>query len=112
MDFQGIDQEIQRHLNNAQRLYSQLEEAGINMFVEDKTIRLPCLTTILVPEGVDWKSVQEELMGQGVEIAGGLGATLGKIWRLGTFGANSEEDRISKVVKMLITAVQKRKSNL
>ena len=70
------------------------------------------MTTIRVPEGVEWKSVQDELMSEGVEIAGGLGATLGKIWRLGTFGANSNEERINYVVKLLVAAVNKRKSNL
>lgn len=89
-----------------------MEAAGLELFVEKKEWRLPCLTTIRVPEGIDWKSVQDELMAGGVELAGGLGATVGKIWRMGTFGANSDEERIQHVAKLVISAVQKRKSNL
>lgn len=29
--------------------------------------RLPCLTTVKVPPGVDWKGVMEEMMRQGTE---------------------------------------------
>lgn len=53
------------------------------------------MTTVRVPEGVNWKAVQDKLMAQGFEIAGGLGPTAGKIWRIGTFGINSNPDDIA-----------------
>ena len=34
-------------------------------------------------------------MAQGYEIAGGLGPTAGKIWRIGTFGINSNPEDIN-----------------
>lgn len=59
------------------------------------------MTTVKVPDGVDWKQVQLKLMANGIEIAGGLGATTGKIWRIGTFGLNSDVDRFSEIPKIL-----------
>jgi aspartate aminotransferase-like enzyme len=40
-------------------------------------------------------------MAQGYEIAGGLGATTGKIWRIGTFGLNSDPERFGELPKLL-----------
>lgn len=106
---EGIDQTIQRHADNAQYFYSLLKEGGLEPFVENPAWRLPCLTTVKVPEGVNWKEVADELMSQGVEISGGLGPTIGKIWRIGTFGQNSDKSKIQKVASLLITAVNKRR---
>ena len=39
---------------------------------------------IQVPEGVDWAAVVKNAMDKyNVEIAGGLGPTAGKVWRVG-----------------------------
>ncbi|CAI5442968.1 unnamed protein product [Caenorhabditis angaria] len=106
---EGIDETIERHHKNIQYLYELLKNNNLEPFVEDEKLRLPCLTTIKVPEGVDWKDVASDLMGQGVEIAGGLGATVGKIWRVGTFGINSDRAKIEKVIGLLAAAVNKRR---
>lgn len=46
----------------------------------------PCART-QVPEGVDWAAVCKNAMDKyNVEIAGGLGPTAGKIWRVGLMG--------------------------
>lgn len=58
-----------------------------------------------MPSGIDWKIVADTLMAQKIEIAGGLGSTVGKIWRVGTFGINSDRNKIDKVVAALKTAV-------
>uniref|UniRef100_A0A915CMS0 Aminotransferase class V domain-containing protein n=1 Tax=Ditylenchus dipsaci TaxID=166011 RepID=A0A915CMS0_9BILA len=54
--------------------------------------RLPCLTTVKVPKGVDWKQVQGELMTKGIEIAGGLGplwARFGELELLTALGGDA-----------------------
>ncbi|CAB3404297.1 unnamed protein product [Caenorhabditis bovis] len=109
---EGIDETIKRHKENAKILYDLLKKHNLEPFVEDESIRLPCLTTVNVPENVDWKDVAGELMQNGVEIAGGLGATVGKIWRIGTFGLNSDRSKIENVVKLLASAVDKRRAKI
>lgn len=78
---------------------------GLQLFVEDAAVRLPCLTTVRVPPGVNWREVQLMLMAAGIEIAGGLGPTLGKIWRIGTFGVNSNPGTIAELGRALSTAL-------
>ncbi|KHJ83464.1 hypothetical protein OESDEN_16840 [Oesophagostomum dentatum] len=47
-----------------------------------------------------------EMMKQGTEIAGGLGPTVGKLWRIGTFGGNSDKEKIAKVVHLLAETIK------
>jgi alanine-glyoxylate transaminase/serine-glyoxylate transaminase/serine-pyruvate transaminase len=47
-------------------------------------IRLPELTTVHIPDGVNDAAVRGQLLEQfGIEIGGGLGAFKGKLWRVG-----------------------------
>ncbi|KIH52691.1 aminotransferase, class V, partial [Ancylostoma duodenale] len=64
---EGIDEGVQRHVENAKFLYEKLKEAGLECFVEKEKWRLPCLTTVKVPNGVDWKGVMDDMMKQGTE---------------------------------------------
>ncbi|KAE9553559.1 hypothetical protein FO519_003252 [Halicephalobus sp. NKZ332] len=100
-----IENVLKRHKENSKYLYQKLAEAGFEPFVSDENLRLPCLTTVKVPEGVDWKNVADTLMAHKIEIAGGLGPTVGKIWRVGTFGINSDKQKIEKVISELKAAV-------
>ena len=45
-----------------------------------QTLRLPTVTTVEVPAGIDWKEVAMYVMSKyKIEIAGGLGASAGKV---------------------------------
>jgi alanine-glyoxylate transaminase/serine-glyoxylate transaminase/serine-pyruvate transaminase len=43
-----------------------------------------------------------------VEIAGGLGPTAGRVWRIGTFGANSAPQLVERVCAELKAALPSR----
>ena len=45
-------------------------------------------------------------MEQKYEVAGGLGATAGKIWRIGTFGINSDPERFGPLADRLKKAAR------
>jgi alanine-glyoxylate transaminase/serine-glyoxylate transaminase/serine-pyruvate transaminase len=52
-----------------------------------------------VPEGVDWAAVVKNAMDKySVEIAGGLGPTAGKVWRVGIMGFNATDANIELVL--------------
>lgn len=104
---EGIENMVNRHLANAIQLQEALESIDLELFVNNANHRLPCLTTVKVPRGMDWKAVQTELMDQGIEIAGGLGPTTGKIWRIGTFGVNSDPAIIGQLISSLRIVLEK-----
>ncbi len=52
-----------------------------------------------VPEGVDWLALNKFAMEKyNVELAGGLGPTLGKCWRVGIMGYNATPANVELVI--------------
>lgn len=91
---EGLEQRWKRHCENAELLWSGLEELNLVCHV-DKEFRLPTLTTVRIPEGVDGKAVSKQLLNEyNIEIAGGLGELGGKVWRIGLMGYNSRPENV------------------
>jgi len=92
---------ITRHLTNAERLWEGLGELGLAMHVPLEH-RLPSLTTVRVPEGIDEGAVRKRLLQDyKIEIGAGLGALKGKVWRVGLMGYASAPDRVSMLLDAL-----------
>ncbi|KAL3861331.1 hypothetical protein ACJMK2_007367 [Sinanodonta woodiana] len=99
---QGLEESWKMHKQCAELLHEGLEKIGLELLVKNKSIRNPCVTAVKVPDGVDWKAVTEYAMKTyRVEIAGGLGALAGKIWRIGVMGYNCTPDNIRLVLRAL-----------
>jgi alanine-glyoxylate transaminase/serine-glyoxylate transaminase/serine-pyruvate transaminase len=65
--------------------------------------RLPTLTTVCIPAGINDGAVRQRLLKEfNIEIGGGLGELKGKVWRIGLMGYNSRPE----VVDRLLTALQ------
>ncbi len=65
-------------------------------------MRLPTLTTVRVPSGVDDLVVRKRLLNEfNIEIGGGLGDLKGKIWRIGLMGYSSRPEYISALLDAL-----------
>lgn len=105
---EGLEQRWQRHQANAELLWQGLEELKLVCHV-DKEFRLPTLTTVRIPEGVDGKAVARKLLNEyNLEIAGGLGELAGKVWRIGLMGYNSRPENILLVLEALAQVLSKR----
>ncbi len=98
---EGIDKSWQRHQENVEYLWSSLESIGLKMHVE-RQFRLPTLTTVCIPDGVDGKSVARQLLTEhNIEVGGGLGELAGKVWRVGLMGYNSRKDSVDRLIVAL-----------
>ncbi len=98
---EGIENSWQRHRQNAEYLWQQLEDLGLTLHVE-REHRLPTLTTVRIPEGIDGKAIARQLLLEhGIEIGGGLGELAGKVWRIGLMGFNSRKENVDKLVTAL-----------
>ena len=86
---EGLDARFQRHAQNSKALAAGLEALGLELLVPAPE-RLPPLTLVRIPEGVDDARTRRQLLEQyGIEIGGGLGAFKGNAWRIGLMGASS-----------------------
>ena len=99
---EGLEARWARHSANQRALVAGLEGMGLRPAVEDAAIRLPSLTTVMVPDGADDKVVRGRLLSEyGIEIGGGLGKFAGKAWRIGLMGYASQRSN----VMLLLTAL-------
>ena len=98
---EGLDQAWARHRSNAERLWTGLERLGLHLLVPEP-LRLPTLTTVRIPEGVDGKAFSRHLLDQfGIEVGGGLGVLAGKVWRIGLMGYNSTPANVDRLLNLL-----------
>jgi alanine-glyoxylate transaminase/serine-glyoxylate transaminase/serine-pyruvate transaminase len=91
----------QRHQKNVEYLWEGLEDLGLSMHVE-REYRLPTLTTVRIPDGVDGKAIARQLLNEyNIEIGGGLGELAGKVWRVGLMGFNSRPESVDQLLSAL-----------
>ncbi len=97
---EGLEKAWERHSSNAQQLWKGLELMGIDLHVAEE-LRLPTLTTVRIPEGVDGKAFSLHLLNEfGIEIGVGLGSLAGKVWRIGLMGHNSTPENVDRVLSL------------
>lgn len=98
---EGLERRWERHRRNAQMLWDGLEAIGLRCHVPVE-YRLPSLTTVLVPDGIDSKRVARTLLQQyNIEIAAGLGQLAGRVWRVGLMGYNSRPENVARLLDAL-----------
>ncbi|MFB2978807.1 alanine--glyoxylate aminotransferase family protein [Microseira sp. BLCC-F43] len=98
---EGVENCWTRHQKNAEYLWQKLEAFGLTLHVE-KQFRLPTLTTVRIPDGVDGKAIQRRLLNEyNIEIGGGLGELAGKVWRIGLMGYNSRPESVDRLLSAL-----------
>jgi alanine-glyoxylate transaminase/serine-glyoxylate transaminase/serine-pyruvate transaminase len=92
---EGLEASWQRHRNSQLALMAGLQALGIELFVPNDKDRLPTVTSVFVPKGVEDLRVRGQLLNEfGIEIAGGIGPLKGKIWRIGLMGYVSQAKHI------------------
>ncbi len=83
---EGLEERFARHLLHEKALIAGLEAMGLLLF-GDPGCKMPVVTCIMIPDGVDGESVRAMLLEQfGIEIASSFGPLKGKIWRIGAMG--------------------------
>lgn len=103
---EGLPECWQRHRNNAELLWIGLSDLNLECYVEADH-RLPSLTTIRVPNGVNDRAVARYLLTHyNIEIGLGLGELAGKIWRVGLMGFNSRAENVTLLLTALEEAMQ------
>jgi (S)-ureidoglycine-glyoxylate aminotransferase len=85
---EGLEARFARHRLHGDALRAGLRALGLALFgTEPDAHRLPFITPVVVPEGVNEPRVRRRLLEDfGIEIGAAFGELQGKIWRIGTMG--------------------------
>jgi len=101
---EGLEARWDRHLQNQLALIAGVEAMGLQLLVENPAERLPTVTAVKIPQGIDDATVRNQLLEEfNIEIAGGLGPLKNKIWRIGLMGFSSQRTH----VLLLLAALEK-----
>jgi alanine-glyoxylate transaminase/serine-glyoxylate transaminase/serine-pyruvate transaminase len=96
---EGLEALWARHQQMYRLLWGGLVSLGLQPFVEEEADRLATVNTIKVPEGIDWLKLNAYVMDKyRLEIAGGLGPSAGKCWRIGIMGYNATPANVAVVI--------------
>ncbi len=102
---EGLPAVWERHAAAGQMLQDGLEARGLELFAAEGH-RLPELTTVKVPDGVDSAAVRTYLLERhGIEIGAGAGAHASSVWRIGLMGRNARPDAVLLVLAALDDAL-------
>lgn len=100
---EGLENRWIRHRKNSELLWNGLEDLGLTLHVPIEN-RIPSLTTVRIPEGIDDLAIRKALLSQfNIEISGGFAELAGKVWRIGLMGFSSREEN----VLLLLSALKK-----
>ena len=98
---EGLDAVWARHQAAGDALQAGLQEMGLELFAAEGH-RLPDLTTVKVPDGVDSAAVRRELLERyDIEIGAGAGPYAASVWRIGLMGHNARPDAVLLVLAAL-----------
>ncbi|KJK11040.1 alanine--glyoxylate aminotransferase [Terrabacter sp. 28] len=102
---EGLEKVWDRHAEAGRLLQDGLEEMGLELFAQEGS-RLPELTTVRVPDGVDSAAVRGYLLERhNLEIGAGVGEFASTVWRIGLMGHNARPDRVALVLAALEDAL-------
>jgi alanine-glyoxylate transaminase/serine-glyoxylate transaminase/serine-pyruvate transaminase len=98
---EGLEARWARHAEAGAHLQQRLREMGLELLA-DPDYQLPPLTAVRVPDSVDGKAVQADLLHEhGIEVGGGLGPGAPAMWRIGLMGPNATVETADRVADAL-----------
>jgi (S)-ureidoglycine---glyoxylate transaminase len=91
---EGLKNAFDRHARASRALVAGLKAMGLELF-GDLAHKMPNVTGVHVPQGVDGERVRKALLAHfNIEIGTSFGPLHGRIWRIGTMGYNAREDAV------------------
>jgi (S)-ureidoglycine-glyoxylate aminotransferase len=104
---EGLDACFARHRLAGMALSAGIEAMGIALY-GDQRHRMPNVTGIVIPEGIDGERVRHDMLVDfGVEIGTSFGPLKGRIWRIGTMGYNARREPVLLCLAALEAALRR-----
>lgn len=93
---EGLERRFARHRLHGEALRAGVEALGLQLFgQEPPEHRLPMISPVLVPDGIDDLRVRQTLLQDfGIEIGAAFGPLQGRVWRIGTLGYSATRQNV------------------
>lgn len=104
---QDMRYRISRHVNRRDALVAGLEALNLELYAKPG-YRLPTVTTVMVPAGIDQDRVREQLLNPyRIDIGGGLGELRGQLWRIGIMSHSAQPTYLLSFLTLLEVILEK-----
>lgn len=104
---EGLEARFARHRRHSAALMAGLAELGCTPNAAEGH-RLPSLNCVQTPQGVDEAPIRKAILNEhSIEIGGGLGPLVGKIWRIGLMGESARQENVLAVLAALEQSLAK-----
>ena len=104
---EGLEARLARHARLGAALHAGLQALGLPLLAKEG-YRLPMLTPVAIPDGVDDVAIRKQLLADyNLEIGSGLGAFKGKAWRIGLMGESCSQANVLLVLYALKQLLRK-----
>jgi (S)-ureidoglycine-glyoxylate aminotransferase len=91
---EGLPKAFARHALASKALTAGISAMGLKLFGDQKH-KMPNVTGVRIPEGVDGDKVRRALLAHfNIEIGTSFGPLHGRVWRIGTMGYNARPDAV------------------
>lgn len=103
---EGLDPSFSRHERASRSMAAGLTALGLELF-GDQTNKMPNVTGILIPEGVDGEKLRAAMLNDfGIEIGSSFGPLKGRIWRIGAMGYACRKENVLICLAALETVLR------
>jgi alanine-glyoxylate transaminase/serine-glyoxylate transaminase/serine-pyruvate transaminase len=103
---EGLSQRFKRHIEISRMLRSGLAELGFEFFLPDK-VSSPTVVSVLGNQELPPDTVVNKLEEKyKIKVAGGVGPTKGKIFRIGCMGSSARPEKIQRLISSLREIVE------
>lgn len=98
---EGLQNAFARHARASGAMVEGLQAMGLKIY-GDPAHKMPNVTGVYIPPGVDGEAVRRALLEQhGIEIGTSFGPLRGRIWRIGTMGYNARAEAVEQTLRAL-----------
>ena len=109
---EGGENVVARHVQAGNAMVDGLQAMGLKLF-GDLEYKMNNVVGVYIPEEVDGDTVRQELLSCfGIEIGTSFGPLHGKIWRIGTMGANARQECVLTTLVALEAVLLKHKAKV
>jgi (S)-ureidoglycine---glyoxylate transaminase len=103
---EGLERAWARHARASRAMLAGIAAMGLRPF-GDLAHKMPNVTGIHIPEGVDGERVRTGLLQDfGIEIGTSFGPLRGRIWRIGAMGYNCRKENVAMTLAALDTVLR------
>ena len=98
---EGLQNAFARHARASRAMVAGLQAMGLKLY-GDQQHKMPNVTGVYIPQGVDGEAVRRALLEEhGIEIGTSFGPLRGRIWRIGTMGYNARPEAVEQTLRAL-----------